>query len=348
MIQKNPPNKEIETFLQSTDHFIYHTPLFRQFIETSFSCNYQLICSYEKDKISALLPVVKITSKIFGNRLISVPYQEYGGFCGDSSTLPKLLNFIQNEHRKGTEFLEIKGSIIPKLNPSDSLCKKSSLQKADRYKRFVLPLSSEEEVWKNIQKSKRKAVKKAQKAGVCRILTTSDLNEFYKLYLENMRRFGSPPYSKQYFINFFEIIETKGYGKIYGTFIEGKLASALLGFTYNKRVHITTAISNPKYAAARPSDLMHWKFITWAIENHYQSFDFGLVREESGQFEYKRKWGAKLQELPSFFLALKTQEIPTLLDPSNNKYKLAIKIWQHLPLKFTELMGMSIRKKLGM
>ena len=162
-----------------------------------------------------------------------------------------------------------------------------------------------------------------------------------------MRRFGSPPYSKNYFSNFFQLIQKNNQGRVYGCFKENKLISALLGFTHNKTIHITTAISNPKFSSYRPSDLMHWEFISWATKNGFESFDFGVVREASGHFEYKRKWGGELSNLPTFYMNLKSKSIPEQLDPNSSKYKLAIKIWQHLPLKVTEWMGMRLRRELG-
>ena len=135
-------------------------------------------------------------------------------------------------------------------------------------------------------------------------------------------------------------------GKILGSYVEGKLVSALLGFTYGNRIHILISISDPKFQESRPNDATHWDFIKWAIEHKYKHFDFGRVREGSGQYEYKRKWGGELMELPSYFLLWNTQEVP-VVDPSSAKYKLMVSAWKKLPLKVTEKLGMKLRKELG-
>ena len=114
---------------------------------------------------------------------------------------------------------------------------------------------------------------------------------------------------------------SKRLGIIYGSYYQGKLVSALLGLHYQDRVHIVIAVSDPKYVEYRCNDAMHWHFIKWAIKNNYNYFDFGRVREESGQFEYKRKWGPELLELPSYFMLWNTKEIP-IVDPKSRKYKL--------------------------
>ena len=297
--------------------FLYHTIIWQKFIKKCFQIEQTFITARnDKKEIISFLPISKIKSFIFGNRIIAVGYQEYGGMVGDNKNLIDIITFIQNKYSNDFEFCEIRGAINEKNNPQGDY----NLYKKSNYKRFILNLTTEDETFKKIQKSKRKAIKKSEKTCMCRELTIKDIDQFYKLYLQNMRLFGSPPYSKKYFINFFNIIKEKQKGKIYGSFKQDKLVSALLGFFHHERVHITTAISNPKFASLRPSDLMHWTFIKWAINNNYKVFDFGLVREESGQFEYKRKWGAELFELPHYLLPLKKKDLLKSIDPKNKKY----------------------------
>jgi hypothetical protein len=104
------------------------------------------------------------------------------------------------------------------------------------------------------------------------------------------------------------------------------------------------AVSDSNFQNIRPNDAVHWEFIRWACNNGFKWFDFGRVREGSGQFEYKGKWGPKLKELPSYFLLWKAKEIP-IVDPS--QHSLATKIWGKMPLLATKLVGMRLRKGLG-
>ena len=131
-----------------------------------------------------------------------------------------------------------------------------------------------------------------------------------------------------------------------GSFYQDKLVSALVGFCYQDRVHILIAVSDQKFQEFRPNDAMHWKFIEWAIDKGFKWFDFGRVREDSGQFEYKQKWGPELKELPSYFLLWKVKEVP-IVDPHSGKNKLLVKLWKLMPLWFTKLVGMRLRKGLG-
>ena len=321
--------------LEQHEHEYFHTPQFIAFMREAFG-NVSLLCiqdEYEIIKIA--LPVAIIKSRLLGNKIVSAPYIEYGGFVGDAGYVTLFLTEMKRKYGGKFDYLEIRSK-------NDNL--ELDMKKADWYKRFTLAIPSEEEVWKGIQKSKRKAINKSKKHLEVRELKKEDIDEYYSLYIRNMKSFGSPPYSKKYFQSFFKHMVASNMGKIFGAYYEGKLVAALLGFTYKEKVHILLAVSDPKFKEFRANDAVHWAFIEWAIENEYKVFDFGRVREESGQFEFKRKWGAELLELPSYFMLWKGKEIPSL-DPSN--MKLATKVWRKLPLPLTKLVGMKLRKKIG-
>ncbi|MDP3989656.1 MAG: GNAT family N-acetyltransferase [archaeon] len=336
----------IKSFLKNNNHYLFHTPEFAEFISKAFFCRYVFCAALDNGEIKTILPIVEVKSKIFGNKIINSGYIEYGGFAGDPVGVTPIINHLEKIYGQVNEYLEIRGSINNSNIFDDALSKNEKIEKRILYKRFVLPLGSKEGIWKNIQKSKRKAINRGLEQLNVRELTIDDLPAFYRLYSQNMRRFGSPPYSLNYFALFFKNIVEKGFGKIYCAYREGVLISALLGFTYQDRVHILISVSDPKYNEYRPSDAVHWKFIEYACNNGYKYFDFGRVREESGQFEYKRKWGPELLDLPSYFMLWKAKKIP-IVDPQNTKYKIVTKVWKCLPLKVTIKIGPKLRKELG-
>lgn len=332
--------KQFKDFLDKNEHLIFHTFNYKKFIEEAFGGEYCFLAAVDKEEIKIVLPLVEIRSKLLGNKIISSAYLEYGGFAGEERYAGGLIDFANNTFKKSNNYLEVRDGV----GGFDSVLS-SRLIKKELYKRFVLGLEGgEEEVWKRIQKSKRKAVKKALKYVEVKEVPFSDLNEFYDLYCENMQRFGSPPYSKKYFASFYKNISDKGWGKIYGSYYRGKLVSALLGFCYQDRVHIVIAVSDEKYQEYRPNDAVHWELIKWACKNNFKWFDFGRVREGSGQFEYKKKWGPTLSGLPSYFLLWKAKEVP-VTEPSEHGF--IVNLWKKMPLWATKLIGPGLRKGLG-
>ncbi len=369
-------DQRLSSFLEKNEHLLFHTPAYACFISSAFQCEYRFVAAIESDMVITLLPIVEVKSSILGKRIISAPYLEYGGFAGGEKYLLSILEWLAQKYKSSFDYLEIRGG----MESFDAVLS-SAMIKKNLYKRFVLDLrvtnplsidalnsSSANKIninssifdtvqfstgsvpavqffRSNIQDSKRKAINKAKRNNVViKDVPFADLDIFYNLYCQNMKRFGSPPYSKNYFQEFYGHLIKPGLGKIYGAYINGKIVAALLGLCYKERVHIIIAVSDDREREYRPNDAVHSEFIEWSIENNFHFFDFGRVREESGQFEYKQKWGPMLLDLPSYFLIWNGKDIPEV-DPK--KYNLVVKLWRYLPLRLTKIVGHRLRKELG-
>ncbi|MBI2112753.1 hypothetical protein HYT52_04420 [Candidatus Woesearchaeota archaeon] len=116
-------------------HFIFHTLKYKQFIEEAFCCKYEILSVQENEQVKLILPIVKIKNKLFGNKMISSAYIEYGGFAGDEKYVPELINYLTEKYKDEYDYLEIRGG----LENFDSVLS-SQLQKENLYKRFVLKL----------------------------------------------------------------------------------------------------------------------------------------------------------------------------------------------------------------
>lgn len=367
-------------FLSKNDHLIIHTPTYAKFISSAFSCTYLFACYLENDLIKTVLPFVEVKSTIFGKRIISTAYLEYGGFAGSIAGVKPILEKLQENYKDSFDYLEIRGGCDTFDTDLTLITTKKNF-----YKRFVLdlgnfPRSGEsstnsvnntltqsmfstftlssgtvpaiEFFRRNIQESKLKAIKKAKRNNVeVKELSFSKkdptmLDDFYNLYCRNMKRFGSPAYAMDYFLFFNDDLIENKLGKVYGAYINGELAAALVGLCYKDRVHIIIAVSDDQKQEYRPNDAVHCEFIEWAIENNFTYFDFGRVREESGQFEYKQKWGPTLLDLPSYFVMWNGKDVP-VVDPHQTKYKLFVAAWRRMPLWLTKKVGHRLRKELG-
>ncbi|HLD06893.1 MAG TPA: GNAT family N-acetyltransferase [Candidatus Nanoarchaeia archaeon] len=326
---------EWRSFLAEQPHLIFHTPEYQQFLRAAFpSTEFKCVAAVENG-IQLILPIGLIRSQMLGNKVISAPFLEYGGFCGNLGHVEQVIAYLRGKYSKKYSYLEIRDGL-----PNEVLEK--HLQKVTPYQRFVLSLQGEEQNWELLDKQKRKAIRKAEKHLTLRELGKEDIDQVYPLYLRNMKQFGSPPFAREYFVQFF----SRPMGKCFGAFQEGKLCAALLGFTYQQRVHITIAVAEKKSLELRPNDLLHWEFIRWGIRNSYTVFDFGRVREESGQFRFKQEFGGELQELAHYYDLYQLKRIPKT-DPSNGKYRFAIELWKKMPLIMQRKIGPGIREGLG-
>lgn len=334
---------EWKAFLDKNEHEAFHTPEWLEFMSKTFR-NTEFYCfawcdsgGSAEGKIRTILPAALVKSRFFGNRVISLAFIEYGGPAGSQEGVEELVGHLKKEFSGKASEIELREGIPGFRFPG--------MERQDHYKRFVLRLASAKETWDRIDKQKRKAVRKAENSGVTvRELSAADAGEFYDLYADNMRRFGSPPYSREYFENFFSMIVPKGMGKCFGAYKDGKLVSALLGNCCGQTVHVTIAVSDDRYLEFRPNDAVHWKFIEWACGNGYKAFDFGRVREESGQFRFKQKWNAELLALPHYYVRLDGRKARHA-DPAN--FRLITLLWSMMPLALTKKIGPYLREQTG-
>jgi hypothetical protein len=319
---------EWRDFLNKNEHLIIHTPEWKQFIGATFPRTKSTYYAIEiKGDIKFIFPIFNTKLSFLPNT--SSAFLEYGGPAG-------------NVTKK--QFEQIKNKLPKDIEIRHGLCNNflsKNFIEINAFKRFVLPLKTEEEIWSHIHKFKRKAVRLAEKSGIIiKQVPKKDINNLYLLYLKSMKSFGSAPYSKKYFENFYKYFVDNNLGKILGAYYKNKLVAILTGFTISNRIHININISNPKYLKFRPNDALHWYLIKWGCNNKYNEFDFGMVREESGQFSFKKKWNAELQDLNHFYFT----NPKTNLDISNPFFKIPILIWKFMPLSLSALIGPHLRE----
>ncbi len=333
-------------FLQKNNTLIFHTPEWKQLIEKSFKKVKTIYFAVlDKEDIKIILPFLYIDHPMFEKKLISCGFIEYGGPAGkpDSKTLEIVFDEISRKYKNRADYLEIRQGLTEFTATLDKI----DLIKKTEYKRFITRLGNSKELWKKISKQRRKAVRKAEKEGISvREIRMGDLNDVYNIYLKNMKIFGSPPLSKNFFENFFKILVLNNLARGFGAYYKGKLVALLIGYTYRNRIHIIINVSDHNYLNYRPNDAVHWAFMKWGCENGYNIFDWGRVREESGQFRFKSLWASELHNLNHYYILWKSKETPRI-DPTNPKYKFLIWLWKHMPLFISKRIGPWIREGLG-
>ena len=333
-------NEKWIRFLKEKKHLVFHRPEWKQFIEDSFGISMKYFAVEEDDKIRMIFPMGIIDSLLFGKRLISVPYLEYGGFAGESRYVQFLIEHVKQLY-SSYDYIQVREGV-----PENYLVN-NGFKKVEEASRFILNLDAEEKIWGSIDKQKRKAVRKAEEMGVeVRDIGYNEVSNVYRLYSHDMKKFGVPAFPIKYFDNLWVYMIQNGLGKALGAYIDGTLIAALLGFTYKDRVHITISVSKKGYLDYRPNDILHWEFIKWAIQEGYKIFDFGHVKKGTGHFDFKEKWNTELKPLNNYYLFLNKKEV-TNLDKDSKKYKFLRSVWRKTPSFVLNKIGPKIRERIG-
>ena len=90
---------------------LYHLYSWRQVIEETFDHpTFYLSALAPSSQVVGILPLVQLKSRVFGNMLVSLPFFNYGGICGESDEvrLALLQAAIRLAKEKKTDFVEIR------------------------------------------------------------------------------------------------------------------------------------------------------------------------------------------------------------------------------------------------
>ncbi|BCS54966.1 FemAB family XrtA/PEP-CTERM system-associated protein [Geobacter sp. SVR] len=312
----------------------YHRYGWRQVIERSFGHRtFYLAVRDRNGAIRGLLPLAYMQSRLFGRFLVSLPFFNYGGvLCNDQETAALLLEKSAAIRRD----LCARHAELRHLGTG-----LEGLETRQHKVTMLLDLrNNEEEQWRAFDPKVRNQVRKSEKCG----LTTRQghldlLDGFYEVFSRNMRDLGTPVYGKNFFHNILEAFprSTRILSVMKG---ETTVASALLTW-FKGNLEVPWASSISDYREMCPNNLMYWEAIRFAIGTGATTFDFGRSTPGEGTFRFKKQWGARPVELHWQYLLEEGVPLPEL-NPANPKFRLAIRVWQQLPLAVTRMLGPAI------
>jgi lipid II:glycine glycyltransferase (peptidoglycan interpeptide bridge formation enzyme) len=157
---------------------------------------------------------------------------------------------------------------------------------------FIVDLKkTEDELWMNLNKKTRNAVRKAEKSGVkVEFCDSSYLDEYYKMVEEVARRSSIVPLPKEFMK---EVIES-GLGKLILAFYRDQPAAGGIFLTFKDTVTYWDGASHYKFRIYQPSNLLQWELIKWAREkySYYDLGGAGIPRIT----RFKKGWGGKYVE----------------------------------------------------
>jgi len=242
--------------------------------------------------------------------------------------------------------------LLESCNDISAFCSERSrkpLQSATRSNKVRmlrnLPDSSEM-LMKSFKSKLRSQITKPLKEGLTSRTGGAELLEdFYKVFLVNMRDLGSPVHSIKLMRHVLsEFSECSKIVVIY----KGKepVATALV-VGFEKVLRNPWASSLRKYASLSPNMLLYLRVLEYACDNGYQVFDFGRSSAGEGTYKFKEQWGAAPASLYWQYIALHG-EVPEPERSGKERFEKAMCYWQRLPLLVTRVIGPSIRKHISL
>ena len=331
----DPWNQFVTEHPQSS---VYHRFEMADFIKQVFSHqSYYFKCTDGQGKIVGVLPVIRLKSRLFGDYFVSLPFFNYGGVIAESPEIATKLiqSAAKQATRLGVSHIELR-HIDPA--PSDLALRQDKIL-------MVKPLpESREALQKSFKTKLRAQIKRPVRDGATvRVGNLELLNDFYRVFSENMRDLGTPVYS----INFFKAMLSQDWlnTTLIVVYIGDEPTAAGFLIKDGYRMEIPWASTRSKFNRFSVNMLLYSEALGTAIDQGCTTFDFGRSSVDSGTYRFKKQWGATPLQLNWQYWLAEGEPMPALT-PSNPRYQLAIKVWQKLPLPIANLIGPPIVRNL--
>jgi FemAB-related protein (PEP-CTERM system-associated) len=286
--------------------------------------------------ICGVLPLVLVSSVVFGRALISTPFCVYGGIVAADAAAHRALTeeACALARRLGVDYLELRNR--RQQHPQ--------WPSKDLYVTFRKEIAAESEAnMLAIPRKQRAMVRKGIQKGLQARIDT-DTTSHYSLYSESLRNLGTPVFARKYL----DVLK-RVFGEaceILTVMHEGTPVASVLSFYFRDEVL-------PYYGggsiAARPvagNDFMYWETMERARQRGMRIFDYGRSKRGTGSFDFKEHWGFEPEPLFYEYYLVRAKSMPNL-SPTNPSYGRAIQLWKSLPVWLTQWIGPRVAAYLG-
>jgi FemAB-related protein (PEP-CTERM system-associated) len=307
----------------------YHRLAFRAVFEHAFGHRTHYLSARRDGRIVGILPLVEFQSRLFGHFAVSLPFFNYGGVVADDGDVAAALveRAVDHGREAGWRHVELRHT-----------CRHFPAWPARTHKVLMeRPLeSTPDQLWAGVDRKVRNLVRKAEKNG-CTVARGGPelLDQFYRVFSENMRDLGTPVYTRQFFADV--VAAGADRAQVFVVRRAGVPVAGSVVLTWRKSAEVPWASSLRRHAPSAPNMLLYWAMLQWAAEQGLQSFDFGRSTPGEGTYHFKTQWGARPRPAVWEYAGL-SGEVPDQ-GPGNPKFKAAIAVWKRLPLWIANRVG---------
>ncbi len=327
-----------DAFIQACDHdTIYHDQRWQSVIENHFRHDYHLVsCRDQQGSLVGILPMVHVKSRLFGTFTISMPYFNYGG---------PLAHSVAAEEALLTHAAKLSESIDCEHMEIRETKARNNWESTQRKISMILPLPASDELLdKQLGSKLRAQVKKAESNELTIEFGGVELlNSYYQVFSRNMRDLGTPVYSKKLFAEILENFPDKAFIAVAKQHGKPLAAGFLLGHKDKLEIPWASSVRSKNHLGANM--FMYRAILREAIARKYAYFDFGRSTRNATTHRFKKQWGAQEHQLHWHYWTKGDEQTPEL-NPDNPKFKLAIMVWQRLPVFVTTLIGPPLARNL--
>lgn len=265
---------------------LYHGRAFHNAVTEAFGMpSHGLIAEDTGHRTVGVLPLIRQKSRLFGDRLVSLPYANHGGPLADAPEIALALLAAAAETRValGCDQLELRDPEARELD--------WHLHTDKVLMTRVLP-DSVEALGQELGAKLRSQCRRALKEGAEVVHGGAELiPEFYEVFAVNMRDLGTPVYPRRWF----EVL-ARHLGEAMHLVVvrlAGQPAAGCLLLRWNDTLEIPWAASAREFNRYSVNMLLYREALDHAIRTGCRRFDFGRSTRDSGPHKFKQQWGGE-------------------------------------------------------
>lgn len=314
---------------------VYHNKAVWEFLTSQpYTTGEVLLARDDKDNVIGGLPLIFLTTPVLGNFGVSLPFFNYGGpVTRFENVFTALLDVCEKDAQTGDiKYTEIRTTTKSKFEAST---KKVSMLRA-------LPDSAanfDDEIGAKVRAQVKKAEPYRPKFKVGK---QELLDDFYDVFARNMRDLGTPVNDKRFFSALMDALPEQTFIAV--AYVDNQPVATGFLLVNGQMMEIPWASTIRDANKMNMNMWLYHQILHFAIEKKMQWFDFGRSTQDAGTYRFKKQWGA--EPLQHYWYNFSAEPSGESLNPDNPKFKLAIAVWQRLPVWLTRRIGPFLSRQL--
>lgn len=306
----------------------FHQFAWREVMTRAFGheCVY-LAAAAADGTLAGVLPLVRVSSLLFGRYLVSMPFLNYGGPLGDESAVRALTaEAVRLAEGGDVGLLELRSRVAQPLD----------LPASQRKITVVLDLApgDPDAVFNGFKAKLRSQVRRPQKEGVSVRFGRDQVAPFYDVFARHMRDLGTPVLPRGFFEAVADAFPDDAW---FGcAWLGDRPIACGAGFVWDGEFEMTWASALREFNALAPNMALYWGFIERAARERLSRFNFGRCTPGGGTHRFKLQWGSRDEPL---FWYQHTRGKAATPSPDDGAYAWGPRLWKHLPLPLANLVG---------
>ena len=312
------------------DRSAYHYAAWARLIARAFRHEPILLAASTGSRLTGVLPLVVMRSRMFGRFVVSLPFLNEGGLLADDGAVERQLvdAAVAVARKAGADYLELRHT------------RRHSSQLAPRAHKVAMSLAlagTSEAQWNGLDRKVRNQIRKGEKSGLTVVDGGAELVEdFYSVFARNMRDLGTPVFGVSLFEETLRTFPQRS--RVFCAHHQGAPVAGAIVHWRGDSIEVIWASALREANPLCANVLLYWRLLQFAIEQGCTRFEFGRCTPGEGPFHFKRQWGAEPRALVwEYWHARPTVDHDK--SPRNPKYRAAAALWQRLPLGVTRTLG---------